>query len=180
MRSSTSTQHTLIKNTKTFVTAKKSPPTSKLQTVNRCNYCLVKCGISWRRTISTELIMLLGAFQVHRVSLQPPLPLEGGGGVAAHPPQPLNRFNSPNIPIKPRSPSKGRPIFMERYRSVADIHQMSVIPDHKFLGRACSRCLFLPVCLNVPGNSQQSDDTLVPPPWDSVRGQATLFGNKSV
>lgn len=55
---------------------------------------------------------------------------------------------------------------------------MLAIPDHKhkFLRRACSRCLFMSACLNVLVDLQQSDNTVVPLPLpgDSVWGQVTL------
>lgn len=160
-----------IKNTKTIVTAEKKPQPP--QNVNRCNYCLGKCGISWCRTSSTKLNYVIRSVSAPLCdSSAPTLPcgrVEGGALFCTPAGLPFQLF-----PIEPLSRSKGWPVFMEQYGSVTDIHQMLVIPDHKFLRCARAHCLLLSVCLYALVDLQQNDNTVVPLLCDGVWGQATL------
>lgn len=82
---------------------------SKLQNVSRCNYCRVKCGLSWRGTISTKLNYVIRSLSAPPWASAPTLPcgkVEGGCFVA-HPPRPLNRFDFPTISNQASVPFKG-------------------------------------------------------------------------
>lgn len=60
----------------------KAKKNRKLQNVNRCNFCPVDCGISWRRNISTKLNNAIKSISAPAcASLTPTLPcgrVEGG------------------------------------------------------------------------------------------------------
>lgn len=74
---------------------------------------------------------------------------------------------------------------MERYRRAIDILRIAVIPDHRFLRRTCSPCLFSSACPSVSVDLQQTDSAVVPlpSPCGGVVGQVALAPsliNKSV
>lgn len=91
----------------------------------------------------------------------------GGGGFVTNQPQPLNNLTILGFQIFQSSIFPLQRSGLCLYRSAIDVHGIAATPDHRFLWCACSRCLFLSVCLNVSVDLQQSDSTVVPLPSPS-------------